>query len=82
MPRNKKTDIKVTLLTYTDIRWLKAEFLRDEEDRARKKSTNKTLVVDVEALKSGAIELGIEVGITSLSPTLHSSPSLIPSIKA
>lgn len=50
----------------------------DKKDRARKKPADKMLVVDVETLVFGAIEQGIEVGITSSSPTLHSSsaPSL------
>lgn len=43
-----------------------------------KKPANKMPVVDVETLKFDDAELGLEVGITSFSPTLHSSPTPIP----
>lgn len=73
--------MEVTPLASTDMQRIKAEFLREEEDRPKNKKTKKIMVVDVEALEFGAEEIGIEVGITSPFPTLHSSSSPIPSVK-
>lgn len=37
--------------------------MRDEEDMARKKPTDKISVVDLGAIKTGATELGTKIGI-------------------
>lgn len=78
MLRNKKNDVEVTLLASTDIQRIEAEFIRDKEYKVRKKLTDKMPVIDIETLESGAVELGLETGITSSSLTLHSSLSSIP----
>lgn len=74
--------MEVTPSASTNIQWIEVEFLRDEEDRASKRLTDKTSVVYAKSLESGIVELHIEVGITSPCPTLHSSSAPIPSIDA
>lgn len=69
-------------LASTNIRWIEAEYLRYKEYKARKKPTNNIPVIDVEALKSGTVKLGIEVGIYSSFPSLHPSSASTPSIEA
>lgn len=59
VPRDKKTDAEVSPSASTNIRQIKAKFLRDEEDRSRKKPTDKMSIADVEALESGAAELAL-----------------------
>lgn len=82
VPRNEKINMEVTLLASTDIKRIKAQYLRDKEDRARKKLANKMSVVNFKALGSGTAELGTKEGIPSFSPTIHSSATPIPSIWA
>lgn len=65
VPKNKKIDSEGTLLATTDIRRIKAEYLRNEEYKARKKLADTTPVIDVEALQSKATDLGTKVGISS-----------------
>lgn len=62
--RNKKTNVDVTPSVSTNIRRIEAEFVRDEEDKTRKKLIGKTLVDDFEALESGVAKLGPKVGMT------------------
>lgn len=57
-------------------------FLRDEKDKARKKLIDQMPMVVVEVLESSAADFRSEVGIRSLSPSLHSSPTPIPTIEA
>lgn len=71
--------MEVTQSASTNIRRNQAEYLRDKEDRAWKKPTNKMLVLDVEALEPSAAVLGNETGIHSSSPIVHSSIVLTPS---
>lgn len=70
--------MEVTPTASTNIHRVEAEFLRDEDDRARKKPIDKTSIVVVEPHVSSTVELGLEEGITSPSPSLHSSFALIP----
>lgn len=56
--------------------------MRDEKDRARKMLAGKILMVDVEALEFSTSKLSPKEGITSSSPTLHSSLSPIYTIEA
>lgn len=83
VPRNKKTNMELTLLVSTNIQRIKSEFLRDEEHRARRKLIDdKIIVVDVEALKSATAKLGLDVGIMSSSSSLHLSYTPIPNGEA
>lgn len=78
VPRNKKTNVEVNLLASTSILISKAEFLRDEEDRVRKKSIDKMLVVDIKARNSDIARLNPKVGITFSSPTVYLFPFFNP----
>lgn len=69
-------------LASNGIQWIKAEFLRCREDKARKKLADKMPIVDIEALEFSAIELGTEASITSSFPTLYLSFNPIPSAEA
>lgn len=68
-------------MTTTDIRWIEAEYLWNEEDRAKKRSVNITFIIDVEALESRIAKLGIEARISSSSQTAHSFSAPVPSMK-
>lgn len=77
-----KSDVEITLSVSTDIQHIEVKFWRDEEDRAKKKPMDITLVVDVENHESGAVETTSESGIPSFSPSLPSSSTLAPSLSA
>lgn len=79
VPRNKMINMEVTPSISNDIRRIEDEYLRDEEDRGRKKLADKMPVVDVEALESGAAKLGTKASIPSFAHTLYLSSAPTPS---
>lgn len=77
VPRNEKTNVEVNPSTSTNIRRIEVVYLRDEDDRSRKKPTYKMLIVDVEALEYGVVELRTKACIPFSSPTVHCSAAPI-----
>lgn len=59
--------MEVTPSASTNIQTFMEEYLREEEERARKKPIDKMLIVNIEALVFSTTELGLDIGITSIS---------------